>query len=206
MSNPIVVPFVFKHYYSGKCEIETATFMLRLVWIVVLAVVLTGCEAYQTVYVNVLAAQLPASSGGRTLHIPVLGIHADVTTFPLGATTWEISPWERNAGQLANLGWINTPINTVIAAHSAYPSGEPGLFSELDTLRAGDVIFVRDGDLQRAYIVRAVQIVDYRDLTLLYPTIDNRLTLITCSIPSYVAAQNLYYERVIVVAHALAGD
>jgi LPXTG-site transpeptidase (sortase) family protein len=181
-------------------------FMLRWVWVVILALLLTGCEAYQTAYVNVLAAQLPEATGGRTLHIPRLGIHVEVTTFPLGETTWEISPWERQAGQLANLGWINTPINTVIAAHSEYPSGEPGIFSELDTLHSGDVVFVRDGDLQRAYIVREVQIVDYRDLTLLYPTPDHRLTLITCSIPSYVAAQNLYYDRVVVVAYPLESD
>ena len=177
-------------------------------WIVLLGLVLsiTGCDAVETAYVDMLALQLPEVTGGRTLHIPLLGIHADVTTFPLGETTWEISPWERNAGQLANLGWINTPINTVIAAHSEYPSGEPGIFSELDKLHLGDVIFVRDGELQRAYIVREVQIVDYRDLTPLYPTADHRLTLITCSIPSYVAAQNLYYDRVIVVAYALDGE
>jgi LPXTG-site transpeptidase (sortase) family protein len=180
--------------------------MLRWVWIVVIAAMLTGCVAYQQVYVDALAAQLPTVSGGRTVHIPRIGVHADVTTFPLGATTWDISPWERNAGQLAHLGWIDSPINTVIAAHSEYPSGEAGIFSALDTLRAGDVIFVRDGDLQRAYIVREIQIVDYRDLTPLYPTTDNRLTLITCSIPSYVAAQNLYYDRVIVVAYPADAD
>lgn len=180
--------------------------MFRWLWIVILVAMLTGCEAYQAAYVNVLAAHLPPASGGRTLDIPVLGIHADVTTFPLGETTWDISPWERNAGQLEHLGWIDSPINTVIAAHSRYPSGEPGIFSELDTLHAGDVIFVRDEDVQRAYIVREIQIVDYRDLTPLYPTTDQRLTLITCSIPSYVAAQNLYYDRVVVVAYPLESD
>jgi LPXTG-site transpeptidase (sortase) family protein len=180
--------------------------MWRLVCIILLATVLTSCEAYEAAYINVLEAQLPASSGGRTVHIPRIGVHADVTTFPLGETTWDISPWERNAGQLEHLGWIDSPINTVIAAHSEYPSGAPGIFSELDALHAGDVIFVRDGDLQRAYIVREIQIVDYRDLTPLYPTADHRLTLITCSIPSYVAAQNLYYERVVVIADAIEND
>ena len=187
-------------------EIETVILMLRWVLIFILVAMLTGCAAYQQVYVDALAAQLPAASGGRTVHIPRIGVHAEVTTFPLGATTWEISPWERNAGQLAHLGWIDSPVNTVIAAHSEYPSGEAGIFSELDTLRAGDVVFVRDGDLQRAYIVHEIQLVDYQDLTPLYPTTDNRLTLITCSIPSYVAAQNLYYERIIVVAYAIENE
>jgi LPXTG-site transpeptidase (sortase) family protein len=206
LSIPAIALFGLCNYYRHILEIETVMLMLRWVWVVIIAAMLTSCAAYQGVYVDALAAQLPAASGGRTVHIPRIGVHADITTFPLGATTWEISPWERNAGQLAHLGWIDSSINTVIAAHSEYPSGEAGIFSELDTLRAGDVIFVRDNDLQRAYIVNEIQLVDYRDLTPLYPTTDNRLTLITCSIPSYVAAQNLYYERVIVVAYAVEDE
>jgi LPXTG-site transpeptidase (sortase) family protein len=176
--------------------------MWRWILILILGVITAGCDGFQVAYVDMQAAQLPAADGGRSLHIPTLDVHVPVTTFPLGETTWEISPWESNAGQLANLGWIDSAMNTVIAAHSQYPSGAPGVFAELHTLRPGDVIFVRDADLQRAYIVREIETVDYRDLTLLYPTTDNRLTLITCSIPSYVAAQNLYYERVVVIAYA----
>ncbi|MDQ7023951.1 MAG: sortase [Anaerolineae bacterium] len=180
--------------------------MGRWILIVILGTLVTGCDAFQAAYLDAIEAQLPQADEGRSLIIPTLDIVVDVTTFPLGQQTWDISPWERNAGQLERLGWIDTPSNTVIAAHSEYPSGEPAVFSELDTLRAGDVIFVRDGDLQRRYIVFEVRIVDYRDLTVLYPTTTSRLTLITCSIPSYVAAQNLYYERVAVIAYAVDDD
>lgn len=174
--------------------------MRRWVVIVVLAVLVTACDSYETVYLNVLEASLPPETGGRTLHIPALDVHVEVTTFPLGAGTWEISQWERRAGRLDYLGWIDMPSNTVIAAHSVYPSGADGIFHALDTLQPGNIIFVRDGDMQRIYRVREVRIVDYRDLSVLYPTTDHRLTLITCSIPSYVAEHNLYYERVVVIA------
>ena len=176
--------------------------MLRWFLILFISVTAVCCAGFQAIYVHLLETQLPVADGGRTLHIPALDVHVPVTTFPLGESTWEISPWERNAGQLAHLGWIDTTMNIVIAAHSQYPSGAPGVFAELHTLRPGDVIFVRDANRQRAYIVREIETVDYRDLTPLYPTTDNRLTLITCSIPSYVAAQNLYYERVVVIAYA----
>jgi LPXTG-site transpeptidase (sortase) family protein len=175
-------------------------FMRCWIWVWLVALLITGCDAYKEAYMDLLEARLPPATGGRTLHIPVLGVNADITLFPLGTNTWDISPWERKAGQLEGLGWITTPINTVIAAHSEYPSHAPGIFSELDTMKAGDVIFVRDGNLQVRYVVRDVSVVDYRDLSVVYPTADHRLTLITCSIPSYVAAQNLYYDRVVVIA------
>lgn len=177
--------------------------MRRWILILILGVLVTGCGAFQAAYLDAIEAQLPQADGGRVLHIPALDVHVDVTTFPLGEQTWDISPWERNAGQLERLGWINIPSNTVIAAHSEYPSGVAGVFNELDTLHVGDVIFVRDGDLQRRYVVFEVRTVDYHDLSVLYPTTTHRLTLITCSIPSYVAAQNLYYERVVVIAYAV---
>jgi LPXTG-site transpeptidase (sortase) family protein len=192
-------------YYIRVSYIEKVMFM-RWVLLLLLSMLMTGCDEFQAAYLNSIAAQLPAPSGGRTLSIPALSVYVDVTTFPLGQQTWDISPWERNAGQLERLSWIDQIGNTVIAAHSVYPSGAPAVFYALDTLRPGDVIFVRDGDLQRGYVVFEVRTIDYRDLSVLYPTTNHRLTLMTCSIPSYVAAQNLYYERVVVIADAMDGD
>ncbi|MEL6528289.1 MAG: sortase, partial [Chloroflexota bacterium] len=52
----------------------------------------------------------------------------------------------------------------------------------------------------RRYIVINVRSVDYTDVSVVFPTTFNRLTLITCDIPSYVAEQNIYYERLVIVA------
>ena len=147
----------------------------------------------------------PILTGGRILTVPSLQISVAITTFPLASPTWEISPWEREVGHFQYTAWIDNPGNVVIGGHSEYPSGDPGIFYDLGKLRIGDLIYISDADLLRRYVVSEIKIVNYRDLTVLYPTSDSRLTLITCSIPSYVAAQNSYYERVVVIAVEVPG-
>ena len=54
--------------------------------------------------------------------------------------------------------------------------------------------------VKRRYVVVNILSVDYRDVSVVYPTTFNRLTLITCDIPSYVAEQGIYYERLVIIA------
>jgi LPXTG-site transpeptidase (sortase) family protein len=88
----------------------------------------------------------------------------------------------------------------VIGGHSEMPDGSPGVFFRLYNVGIGDEMFLQDGDLIRRYLVVNILSVDYRDVSVVYPTTHNRLTLITCDIPSYVAEQNFYYERLVIVA------
>ncbi|MFN8376134.1 MAG: hypothetical protein U0694_25080 [Anaerolineae bacterium] len=54
---------------------------------------------------------------------------------------------------------------------------------------------------RRRYIVTEKRSVDYSfDLSVVYPAPPERLTLITCDIPSYDAGNNFYWERLVVVA------
>lgn len=145
-------------------------------------------------------AVIPPLTGGRVLSIPSAGISIGVGTFYLDGVSWAIDPWEQNVGHLQGTSWINTNGNVVIGGHSEYPNGRAGVFKNLYNVRIGDEIFVRDGDLQRRYIVTNIRTVDFRDVSVVYPTPYNQLTLITCDIPSYVAEQNWYYERLVVEA------
>lgn len=146
------------------------------------------------------AAALPAPSGGRTLHVPSAGINIGVKTFYLDGVSWAIDPWEPLAGHLQGTSWVDTGGNVVIGAHSEYPNGSAGAFRNLYNVGIGDEIFLRDGSIQRRYIVTNIRSVDYRDVSVVYPTPQSQITLFTCDIPSYVAEQNLYYERLVVVA------
>nr|MCU0512259.1 sortase [Anaerolineae bacterium] len=143
-------------------------------------------------------AALPAE--GRNLIIPAAGIRTALTSFPLGAETWIIDPWERLAGHFAGTAWLTDTGNIVIGGHSEYPDGRGGVFRRLYNVGMGDEIFVTDGALQRRYLVVNVLTVNYTDLSVIYPTGFNRLTLITCDIPSYQPQQNMYAERLVVVA------
>jgi LPXTG-site transpeptidase (sortase) family protein len=144
------------------------------------------------------APTLPAR--GRTLYIPGANIESALTSFPLGEITWEIDPWEPLVGHFAGTAWLNQTGNVVLGGHAEYPNGQPGVFYNLTQVGIGDEIYVQDGALQRRYVVVNVRSVDYRDVSVVYPTSNNRLTLVTCDIPSYVAAENRYYERLVVIA------
>jgi len=137
---------------------------------------------------------------GRSLQIPSAGISVGVGTFYLDGVSWAIDPWEANAGHFQGTAWIDTGGNVVIGAHSEYPNGSAGAFKALYNVGLGDEIIVRDGDSARRYLVVNIRSVDYRDVSVVYPTTHSQLTLITCDIPSYVAEQNIYYERLVVEA------
>lgn len=142
----------------------------------------------------------PPPATGRALSIPVAGINIGVTTFPIVGNTWDIDPWERVVGHFQHTSWLNQTGNVVLGGHSEMPDGSGGIFRNLYNVGMGDEIFVQDGVLTRRYVVVNILSVDYRDLSVVYPTTFNRLTLITCDIPSYVAEQNIYYERLVVIA------
>lgn len=151
---------------------------------------------------NVPVNPPPATNGGRLLNIPSAGIRVGVTTFPLNQSigTWDIDPWEPLAGHLQHTSWLDTRDNVVIGAHSEYPNGQAGIFRNLYNVGIGDEIYVSDGGLQRRYVVVNIRSVDYRDVSVVMPTGQSQLTLFTCDIPSYVAEQGLYYERLVVIA------
>jgi sortase A len=67
-----------------------------------------------------------------------------------------------------------TPGNAVIAGH------RDTFFRRIHRLRYGDDIFVTHGDHRFRYIVRSRKIVEPTDLSVIKPSSDTELTLITC--------------------------
>lgn len=145
--------------------------------------------------------QTQETASGTRLSIPVAGINAAVTQFPLdNAGSWAINPWERLVGHLQGTAWLGESGNTVLGGHSRYPNGSPGVFYRLYDVRVGDYIMVAENDAERRYVVSDVRVVRYDDLSVLYPTPHSRLTLITCDVPSFNPIDNVYYERLVIVA------
>lgn len=152
-----------------------------------------------------VAIQPTDAPAGLTLQIPGVSIRSGITSFPLDGQSWAIDPWEKAVGHLQGTAWLDMPGNIVLGGHSEYPDGRPGIFNRLYGVGIGDEILLQDGDFRRRYVVINVLEVNYQDLSVIYPTLHNRLTLITCDIPSYVAEQNLYYERLVIVADEVPG-
>ena len=148
---------------------------------------------------NDTGLSVPAVSLVPRLTIPHLGVSSDLIDFTIADGTWQIDPWEPHVGQLEALPDINGTGNIVLAGHSEYPDGKPGVFHNIETLWPGDVIVTQEQQT-RTFVVAYQRSVVETDLTILYPTLHNQMTLFTCSIASYVASTARYEKRSVVVA------
>lgn len=145
---------------------------------------------------------LPASSA-PTLMIPSVGMQVGITTFPLDGVSWAIDPWEQLVGHLQGTAWVSGNGNIALGGHSVFPDGRAGIFNSLYNVSQGDEIIVQDGNVIKRYIVSDIRTVPYTDISVVYPTAHDRVTLITCDIPSFHAASGLYGDRLVVIADAI---
>lgn len=146
--------------------------------------------------------QAKANSVGRLgLSIPSVGIHSKITEFNIVGGTWGIDPWERRIGHLEGTAWADG--NIALGGHSRMPNGKPGIFAGLNQVQVGDTIKLNDGFGERQYNVTEIKIVPDTDISVVFPTSNERLTLITCDVNSFDEATGYYLQRLVVVAERM---
>jgi sortase A len=89
--------------------------------------------------------------------------------------------------------------NTVLAGHSERARGEADIFYNLHRVAVGDHIIITSEDATYRYEVQRIFSVDPRDLSVLYPSGAEQLTLITCDLTSF-EEDGSYSRRTVVVA------
>ncbi|NWF70484.1 MAG: sortase [Chloroflexi bacterium] len=151
--------------------------------------------------------QLPAAGAGSgiTLSIPALGIDTQVVTVRLavfadGAVTWDVRRLGWNAGRLDGTANIGEMGNTVLAGHSELSRRRQGIFYHLGSVPIGSEILINVNGIDYRYSVVGIQNVDIWDMSVVSPTGDERITLITCDPSSYNAATGGYDRRLAVIA------
>lgn len=138
-----------------------------------------------------------------TLEIPSLEIETtivpiNIRAFPDGSLTWDTSRLTTQVGYLQGTAWFGEGSNIVLGGHSELANHIPSVFHELHTMQAGDDIFVRDQGDELHYVVTRVFEVDPADLSILYPSDQEVLTLITCDLDSFTGYE--YDRRIVIVA------
>src|SRR5512145_959113 len=141
-----------------------------------------------------------AADSVPTITIPALNISSPITEFPLAQKTWAIDAWETAVGHLEGTAGFADSGNIVLAGHSKMPNGKPGIFNRLGELVVGDTISVFDGITERVYRITNVLTVSAEDVSVVYPTSNTQLTLLTCDTNSYNSSSKRYDRRVVVVA------
>ena len=140
---------------------------------------------------------------GATLSIPSIELNAPIVTigiraFANGAVTWDTSQIESEVGFLDGMSWFGQGGNTVLGGHSELADRVPAVFYELDRVAVGDEIIVTANGTEIHYQVTDTFTVNQSDLSILYPTSDEQLTLFTCDIESY--NNGSYNRRDVVIA------
>ena len=136
------------------------------------------------------------------IFIPSSGIYAAVIRVYLSNGTWNVDNLGDNVGHLEGTDWLGgAPGNIVLSGHVELRDGRAGVFSQIEDLEIGALIELTQDDVVRQYTVTDVYRVEPDDLSPIYPTTTDRLTLITCD--SYDFFRNTYTERIIVVAERI---
>jgi sortase A len=134
------------------------------------------------------------------LIVPRAEVNTPVTEFYLGTESWDIAPWETRIGHFQGTAGLDHPGNIVLGGHVEYPDGSNGVFHQLNQVHIGDQLQLVVGGTTRHYQVIEQKLIPADDLTVLYPTNDEQLTLITCDEASFDPTTDTYNERLVVIA------
>lgn len=154
-----------------------------------------------------LPTSVPIASNYRQitdahLIIPSIAINTPVINVYLNGTSWDVSSLGINVGHLQGTTWIGgVPGNIVLSGHVELSDGRLGVFANIENLQIGDRIILREGNTELRYAVVDIYNTEPSNLDPVRPTIEERLTLITCD--SYDFFRDAYLERTIVVAERI---
>lgn len=148
------------------------------------------------------ASDLEPDIVDASLFIPRAGITAPIVRVYVGDASWDVSKLGDNVGHLQGTRWLPEAGNVVLSGHVELVDGRQGVFANLNALQIGDRITISYDDIDYHYDVTTIENHEPTDLTPVYPTSDNRLTLITCG--NYDFFTDTYLERVVVVAEQVA--
>jgi LPXTG-site transpeptidase (sortase) family protein len=134
--------------------------------------------------------------------IPAITLDTIVKYVPFDGITWLIAGLKQEVAWMGETSWPGLGGNTALAGHVTLRDGSNGPFRFLFDLQAGDAVFIYTDHNIYEYEVRDKLAVEETDLSVISPTDESQLTLITCS--EWDADTGFYTKRYIVNA-ALVG-
>ncbi len=149
---------------------------------------------------------LPTAVEGQTVDdsppnrilIPSLGLDTIVKYVPFDGYTWLISGLQNEIAWMGSTSWPGLGGNTGLAGHVTLRNGADGPFRQLESLQAGDVITVVTERNLYTYKVRQQNVVKDDDFSIVKPSQQPILTLITCA--GWNSDLGHYLQRLIVIA------
>ncbi len=138
----------------------------------------------------------PAISPARRIVAPKIGLDSKVVESEAKDGSWTVPKFV--AGHLQGTADPGEGSNVVMAGHvESISSGN--VFANIDKLSPGDWIKVYTDTAEFDYVVAQKKVVKNTDVSVVQPTKDEQLTLITCT-GNWLPLQRDYDQRLIVVA------
>lgn len=160
---------------------------------------------WAVLFISVFAVPSTSAQESIILTIPKLELDALVVSIYLrafddGSVTWDTTNLHHNVGYFDGTAWFGQQGNTILGGHSELTTGEDSVFAKLHKLRRGDILNIKINGEILSYVVSSVSKVAAHDLSPLYPTTNEQLTLITCDTSSYNRSKRTYSRRIVVTA------
>jgi LPXTG-site transpeptidase (sortase) family protein len=123
----------------------------------------------------------PDISAVNRIVIPNLDVDTVVKYVPFDGLTWLIGGLKQEVAWMGNTSWPGLGSNTGFAGHVTLRTGGDGPFRNLADLMDGDVISIYTDENVYNYQVSEKQVVDSEDMSVINPSKDPQITLITCT-------------------------
>ncbi len=121
------------------------------------------------------------TSTGLELVIPKLGVKIPIVGVPKTDAGWDVTWLNNSAGYLAGSAFPTWAGNTVITGHVWDAYNNPGVFSELKTLKYGDQVQIHAWGLVYTYEVRGSKLVTTQNVSAVLQSEEyDWVTLVTC--------------------------
>jgi LPXTG-site transpeptidase (sortase) family protein len=132
------------------------------------------------------------------LLIPSLGVDAIIKYVPYDGFSWLISGLQNEIAWMGDTSWPGLGSNTALAGHVTLRNGADGPFRYLETLKRGASLTVFTEKFIYTYQVQELKVVNDSDMSVVKPSDQSILTLITCT--AWDNALGHYIKRLIVIA------
>lgn len=146
----------------------------------------------------------PDTSPVVRLVIPALAVDAEVKYVPFDGLTWLIQGLRQEVAWMGNTSWPGLGGNTGLAGHISLREGANGPFADLAKLPLGAEVFLHTEQNVYRYSVREQRLVAETDLSVIAPSEQPQLTLVTCE--GWDEAMNIYLLRRVVFADLASVD
>jgi sortase A len=147
---------------------------------------------------NTPGGAVPAAQPIGRLVMAKLKVDVPIVEVGIVDGQWDVSKLFTWAGHLVGTGRLGEPGNAALAGHIMLKDSREGAFRWLERLQPGDEVQVYADDRRYTYQVTTTRVVPPTEVSVLAPTSDLVLTLITCTNWSILRGE--YTDRFVVQA------